>query len=116
MTTGMTPTASMAGYRVMLDDLSAAASYVDLRSSDIEARIATLGTYVNSLNVYWQGPAHGQFETLMMDYQKYASMLQNALTEIANGLRGNYTNYSAAENTNLGNLAKVNLPPPNFGS
>jgi WXG100 family type VII secretion target len=106
----------MAGYRVTPDDVSAAASYVDMRASDIEARIATLSTYVNSLSVYWTGPAHGQFETLMADYHIYATMLQNALTDIASGLRGNYVNYSSAEATNVSNLVKVNLPAPNFGS
>jgi WXG100 family type VII secretion target len=112
----MTPTAPMAGYKVTPEDLSAAAGYVDVRASDIEAKIAALGTYVNSLSVYWTGPAHGQFETLMADYHIYATMLQNALTDIGSGLRGNYVNYSAAEATNVGNLVKVNLPPPNFGS
>jgi uncharacterized protein YukE len=57
----------MAGYKVTPQDLSAAASFVDTRAADIEAKIAALGTYVNSLGVYWQGPAHGAFETLMAD-------------------------------------------------
>jgi WXG100 family type VII secretion target len=116
MTADMTSAASMAGYRVTPDDLSAAASYVDVRAADIEAKITALGNYVNSLSALWQGPAYGQFEILMADYQTYATMLRNALTDIASGLRGNYVNYSTAEATNLSNLVKVNLPPPNFGS
>ena len=106
----------MPGYKVTPEDLSAAASYVDVRASDIEAKIAALGAYVNGLDVYWQGPAHGAFETLMSDYNIYATMLQNALTDIASGLRGNYVNYSSAEASNLNNIVKVNLPAAKFGS
>jgi ESAT-6 family protein len=110
------PGSAMPGYKVTPEDLSAAASYVDMRASDIESKIAALGVYVNDLNGYWHGPAHSQFETLMTDYSIYATMLQNALTDIASGLRGNYVNYSSAEATNLRNIVKVKLPAAKFGS
>ncbi len=71
---------------------------------------------MNSLGVYWQGPAHGAFETLMADYNTFATMLQNALTDIGSGLRGNYVNYSSSEATNMANIVKVNLPPAKFGA
>jgi hypothetical protein len=60
------------------------------------------------------GPAWGQFETLMADYKIYATMLQNALTDIASGLNGNYVNYSDAEAANLANIVKVQLPAAKF--
>ncbi len=107
------PGATMAGYRVTPDDLSAAATYVDGRASDINAKIQSLGTYVAGLSEYWQGPAQQAFETLMADYHIYADMLNNALTDIASGLRGNYVNYQTTEQTNLANIVRVDLPAPN---
>jgi WXG100 family type VII secretion target len=110
----MGPGPAMIGYKVTPEELAAAASYVDVRATDIEAKIAALGAYVNGLSVYWQGPAHGSFETLMADYRIYATMLQNALTDVASGLNGNYVNYSEAEATNLRNIVKVQLPAAKF--
>jgi WXG100 family type VII secretion target len=104
----------MAGYKVTPEYLANAATYVDARSADIEAKISALGSYAESLGVYWTGSAHNAFETLMGDYRTYATMLQNALTDIGSGLRGNYVNYSGAEATNLGNIVKVQLPKANF--
>jgi len=107
------PGAAMAGYWVTPDDLSSAATFVDGRASDINTKIQALGTYVNGLGDFWQGPAHQAFDTLMADYHIYADMLNNALTDIAKGLRGNYVNYQSTEQTNLANIVKVELPPPN---
>jgi WXG100 family type VII secretion target len=104
----------MAGFKVTPEYLASAATYVDGRSADIEAKINALGSYAESLGVYWTGSAHNAFETLMGDYRTYATMLQNALTDIGSGLRGNYVNYSGAEATNLANIVKVQLPKANF--
>jgi WXG100 family type VII secretion target len=116
VTANTTPAGPMSGYRVTPGDLSAAGSYVATQAADIEAKISALRTYVLSLSNYWGGPAHGQFENLMTDYNIYAAMLHNALTEIAAGLHSNSQNYSVTEDTNVGNIIKINLPPPNFGS
>ncbi len=102
-------------FRVTPEELAAAASYVDTRAADIETKISALRSYCESLSVYWQGAAHNQFEILMGDYTTYATMLKNALTDIASGLRGNYVNYAQAETTNVQNIVKVDLPKANFG-
>lgn len=105
---------AMAGFKVTPDDVSAAASYVDVRAADVDAKIQALGTYCQGLSVYWTGSAQQAFETLMADYHIYAMMLQNALVDISSGLRGNYVNYSAAESTNIANIVKVQLPKAKF--
>ena len=105
---------SMPGYKVTPGDVNAAATYVDNRAADIDSKISTLGTYVAGLSEFWQGSAHTAFETLMADYTIYARMLHNALADVAGGLRGNYVNYIESENTNLGNIHKVALPPAKF--
>jgi WXG100 family type VII secretion target len=104
----------MAGFKITPEELANAATFVDGRSADIEAKISALGAYAQGLGVYWTGSAHNAFETLMADYQTYATMLQNALTDIASGLRGNYVNYSGSEAANLANIVKVQLPKANF--
>ena len=68
----------------------------------------------SGLGVYWQGSAHNAFDTLMNDYDIYARMLHDALTDIASGLRGNYVNYADSEQTNLNNIVTVDLPAPKF--
>lgn len=105
---------AMSGFKVTPEDVSAAATYVDGRAADIDAKIAALGSYVEGLSSFWQGPAHQAFETLMADYRSYALMLHNALADIASGLRGNYVNYSANEQANLSNIVSVELPPVKF--
>ena len=61
--------------------------------------------------------AAATFQSLMADYDTFAQMLNNALTDIASGLRGNYVNYTSAEQQNIGNLKQVNgaIPGANFG-
>jgi WXG100 family type VII secretion target len=104
----------MSGYGVTASDLGDAAGYVDGKASDIEAKIGGLRSYVESLRDYWQGPAQTAFDTLMGDYDIYATMMHDALTDIASGLRGNMVNYTDAEQANLNNIKQVDLPAPNF--
>jgi WXG100 family type VII secretion target len=102
------------GFKVTPQEVAAAASYIDGRAADIDAKIAALGGYVANLASYWQGPAQQAFDTLMADYRTYALILHNALADIAHGLRGNYVNYSAAEQSNLSNVVSVKLPAASF--
>ncbi|MFE7594740.1 WXG100 family type VII secretion target [Kitasatospora sp. NPDC057512] len=105
---------SMGGYKVTPDDVSAASVYVTNQAGEIDTKIATLRTYVAGLSGCWQGSAHGAFEVLMADYDIYARMMHDALTDIASGLRGNYVNYVESEQANLANLRQVTLPPAKF--
>ena len=107
-------TGAVPGYKVTPEELTAAAGFIENRAAEIEAKIAALGVYVQSLNEYWQGSAHQAFETLMADYNIYARMLHNALTDVVGGLRGNYVNYVASEQANIANIRKVDLPPAKF--
>ena len=102
------------GFKVTPQDVAAAATYIDGQAADIDSKIAALGSYVAGLATYWQGPAQQAFDTLMADYRTYALMLHNALSDIANGLRGNYVNYSQAEKSNLSNIVSVHLPAARF--
>jgi WXG100 family type VII secretion target len=109
-------TPGMAGYKVTLDDLQAAATYVQARANTINQQIEALGQYAQGLSEFWQGPAQAAFETLMADYRTYATMLDNALTDISQGLNGNFVNYQSAEQANLNSIVNVQLPAPNFAN
>jgi len=107
-------TPSTSGWRVTPDDLQQASAFVSSQADEINSEIQALGNYAQSLSQFWQGSAQQAFETLMSDYRTYATMLDNALTDIASGLQGNYVNYSNAEQANLSSIVSVQLPTPNF--
>lgn len=110
------PNITMPGYKVTLDDLQAASVFVQNRATTINEQIAALGNYAQGLEAFWQGPAQGAFEALMVDYRTNATMLDNALTDIAQGLRGNFVNYEGAEQANMNSLTNIHLPAANFSS
>ena len=107
-------TPSTSGWRVTPDDLQQASAFVSSQADEINSEIQALGNYAQSLSQFWQGSAQQAFETLMSDYRTYATMLDNALTDIASGLQGNYVNYSNAEQANLSSIVNVQLPAANF--
>ena len=107
-------TPSTSGWRVTPDDLQQASAFVSSQADEINSEIQALGNYAQGLSQFWQGSAQQAFETLMSDYRTYATMLDNALTDIASGLQGNYVNYSNAEQANLSSIVSVQLPTPNF--
>jgi WXG100 family type VII secretion target len=107
-------TPSTSNWRVTPDDLQQASAFVTSQAEEINSEVQALGNYAQSLSQFWQGSAQQAFETLMSDYHTYATMLDNALTDIASGLQGNYVNYSNAEQANLNSIVSVQLPAPNF--
>jgi WXG100 family type VII secretion target len=107
-------TPSTSGWKVTPDDLQQASAFVSSQAQEINSEIQALGNYAQSLSQFWQGSAQQAFETLMSDYRTYATMLDNALTDIASGLQGNYVNYSNAEQDNRASMVSVQLPAANF--
>jgi len=78
--------------------------------------LTDLRRYVQDVEAMWQGVASNTFQLLMEDFDVYAAMLNQALTDIASGLEGNYVNYSATEEQQIKNLQAVNgtIPGANF--
>lgn len=102
-------------YRVTPEYLANAVSSTTATATEISGQLAELKTYVTSLGASWQGMAHGQFQTLMQEYDIYARMLHDSLEGISKGLQGTYVNYKESEERNLSNLnalgADVPKPP-----
>lgn len=102
-------------FNVTPDELDQAASTVRMRADAVEQHIGELGRYVNNLGEFWQGSAHNAFDELMTQYWVYSARMTEALTDISTALKGNYVNYTAAEQAAQSSLGAVALPPPNFG-
>jgi WXG100 family type VII secretion target len=94
-------------FRVLPDDVVAAASNCDATAGNLQTQLAALKSYVVGLEAQWQGIAAQTFAALMADYDTFSIMLNNALTDIGSGLRGNYVNYTDAENSNISSLQQV---------
>jgi len=103
-------------FKVGPEDLAQSATNCDNTAEELGTQLNALKAWVEDLETQWLGIASQTFSALMNDYQIYSTMLQNALTDIGSGLRGNYVNYTGAEQTNISNLQKVNgeLPGANF--
>lgn len=103
-------------FRVTPEYLVNAASSTDKTANEIDDLLAQIKSYVVSLESVWQGVAQQQFNTLMQEYDIYARMLHDALTDIASGLRGNYVNYRDSEESNVNNLRALgeDIPKANF--
>jgi WXG100 family type VII secretion target len=104
-------------YKVTPEYLANAATTTTNTATEIDNVLAQIRSYVGSLESSWQGIAQQQFQTLMHEYDIYAKMLHDALTDIASGLHGNYVNYTESEQSNLNNLKNLGaaVPPAKLG-
>ena len=108
--------AAGAGFRVTATDIRAASTATRQTAEEVQGDLTDLRRYVQDVEAMWQGVASNTFQLLMEDFDVYAAMLNQALTDIASGLEGNYVNYSATEEQQIKNLQAVNgtIPGANF--
>jgi WXG100 family type VII secretion target len=99
-------------FRVTPEYLAQSATSTDNTAAEIDTILAQIRSYVMSLEASWQGIAQQTFQTLMAEYDVYAKMLHDSLTDIASGLRGNYVNYDASERANINNLKSLDASLP----
>ena len=88
--------------------ISEAAGSCDSTAAEIDGELAALRSFVVNLQAIWHGVASDQFDILMNDFDVFGKMLNDALTDIASGLRGNFVNYVEAEQANIASLQAVN--------
>jgi WXG100 family type VII secretion target len=110
-----TTTVGGVSYKVTPEYLSNAATSTDNTATEITGILAQIRSYVVGLEASWQGVAYNTFQTLMAEYDIYAKMLHESLTDIASGLRGNYVNYTDSEQTNINNLQALDASLPAGG-
>lgn len=105
-------------YHVTPEYVAQAATDTNNTASDVHDKLNDLQRYVRSLEDVWGGIARDHFITLMQDYDNYAKMLHDALTHIAGGLQGTYTNYVQSEQQNINNLRALgeDIPSPPTGT
>jgi WXG100 family type VII secretion target len=80
-------------------------------ATEIDAQLSSLRSYVSSLEEIWRGIAQETFQELMHDYDIYARMMHDALTDIATGLTTNHFNYASTEAANIRSLQPVDGAP-----
>ncbi len=102
----------MSAFRATPEFITNAATSCTNTAAEIQAQLSALQQYVVNLEVQWQGIASTTFNALMVDYNIFATMLHNALTDIASGLQGNAVNYTETEQQNISNLVAVNGSVP----
>ncbi|GAA2746007.1 WXG100 family type VII secretion target [Kitasatospora cinereorecta] len=106
------------GFRVTPEEVQHAAVQVDSTASTIQQQLDALKAYVRTnVESYWQGDAHRAFDIYMAEWDIYAAMLHEALTGIAQGLRGTYVNYSSSEESAMQKINQLQgeLPPLRLG-
>jgi WXG100 family type VII secretion target len=103
------------GVKVTPEMISGAATSCTKTAGDLDQELATLKNYIVGLEAWWQGIAQNTFQELMQEYDTYAQMLHNALTDISGGLTGNYVNYTSTEQQNVTTINNIqNQLPANF--
>ncbi|WP_405883131.1 WXG100 family type VII secretion target [Streptomyces sp. NBC_01136] len=103
-------------FRVLPQDVQDAATSCDATANEVQAQLQELKSYVQGLEAEWNGIASQTFAALMTDYDIFSTMLENALRDIGSGLRGNYVNYTDAEDANIRGLTSVHgtIPGAHF--
>ncbi|MFD6420360.1 WXG100 family type VII secretion target [Streptomyces sp. NPDC060198] len=104
-------------YAVTLQMVTDAASSCRGTAEEVSQQLDSLKTYIVNLESSWQGIAHETFTTYMAQYDVYARMLHQALTDIADGLTNTHINYHDAEAAALQSFQQMEseLPPARLG-
>lgn len=98
---------STSGFQVTPEYVASAAASCQKTAQEIQDQLAALKNYIVQMEDWWQGIAANTFQELMTQYDAYSAMLYNALTDIGQGLQGNYVNYTAEEQANINTIQSV---------
>jgi WXG100 family type VII secretion target len=107
MTTPLT-TAGGVTFHATAAQIAQVAQQASNTSSEVQTQLSQLQAYVYDLGAQWLGAASSTFQALMADFQTYANLLNQGLAGIAEGLNGNWQNYSQSEQDNINSLRLVN--------
>jgi WXG100 family type VII secretion target len=95
------------GYTVIPAAVQTAAAQCTTTADEVQSQLSTLKQYIVNMEAWWGGIASGQFQELMAEWDVYATMLYQALTDFGTALMGNYTNYTDTEQTNLTSVQTI---------
>jgi WXG100 family type VII secretion target len=98
---------SMGSFQVTPEYVSNAAASCQSTAQEIQDQLGALKNYIVQMEDAWQGIAANTFQELMAQYNTYSTMLHNALTDIGQGLQGNYVNYAAEEHANITTIQSI---------
>lgn len=92
----------MSEFQVTSEYVSDAAAACKSTAGEIRERLASLQSYIASVEEWRSDVESDTFQQLMTEYSAYAVMLYNALTDIGSGLTGDYVSCTVAGNANAG--------------
>ncbi|GIJ49553.1 hypothetical protein Val02_64390 [Virgisporangium aliadipatigenens] len=95
------------GFKLTPDIVSTGAAACDTTAQNVAEQLGQLKAYVQGVQEKYHGVASETFGVLMTDFDIYAGMLNLALSGIGSGLRGNYINYTMAEESAIKNLVGI---------
>jgi WXG100 family type VII secretion target len=94
-------------FQVTPEYIAQAAASCKTIAGTVQEELASLQTYIQNMEAYWQGIASTTFQDLMTEYSTFSAMLCNALTDIGSGLEGNYVNYQGTEQANIKTITAI---------
>ena len=98
----------MAGsYQTDVPTMGDAAQKVDNVNQQIQSRLSQLRSQLQPLAGQWRGQGSSSFQSLMTRWDQDVSNLNQALSTIAQKLRGNQQQYQVAEDTNQGSFRSI---------
>jgi WXG100 family type VII secretion target len=97
----------MSGFTVTPAMVRAAGTACNTTEAEVAGTLATLKTFVQSMESYYKGAASVAFQTMMVQWDADATKLTTALTDIATNLISNANIYSTHEEQSLVNVNTV---------
>jgi WXG100 family type VII secretion target len=94
-------------FQVTPEYVSSAAASCQSTAQEIQEQLAALKSYIVQMEDWWEGIASNTFQDLMTQYNTYSTMLYSALTDIGQGLQGNYVNYTSEEQANINTISSI---------
>lgn len=94
-------------FKTEADLMIATAGNVDGVNADVQGELNRLEGIVSGLRGSWAGAAQTSFDDLMVRYNEAAAKLQNALSDIADNLRSNASNFCDIEASNEQSFSAV---------
>ncbi|HWS35503.1 MAG TPA: WXG100 family type VII secretion target [Actinoplanes sp.] len=73
-------------------------------ADSIDGQLAQIRSYVAELAGQWLGTTSARYQDLMENFDAYGVIMNDSLHGIADGLVGNFHNYTISESTNLAGI------------
>lgn len=95
------------GFGTTFEEMQAGATHIDDVNQQINGLLSQLRGQLAPLPSLWRGQASTAFVNLMARYDSSAARISEALTAIAEQVRGSSATYAAEEETHSASLSQI---------